>query len=406
VRGLLDNDLLDGPYEVSTLLRPTRYARAVPASDVEALLAEMQLLCQAWGGAGQPLVPVIDGEISDLYTRLLQTEQIDCVGAPRELVVATPRRVEQEVPWDYPAIVLAASEPLERWSRPVQVVDLATDDPWRPIYAATLGTWPEDPNPQLSNSADLPEDLRFDEILPIERHHAVGSLDDLIARLTDLNRLRPRQVSNLFLACGREPDTSFLTNSTTMPEPWAVRRAAGPNIIVAVANGSVEDLALLWNLRAAHGDHRVLPIGIPIDQITPVELTELQQPGRSVMFGWRGGRCHLTSASLSWHDLETLANYHPAVVPARQEDLLTFGPAPGRPGSQVGFWSAGRVRLSAFSDADRDALRGTRGFFRKPHLAKLCPMKSVRTSQVWCSRVGSDGRSVDGARSTAPRQRT
>jgi hypothetical protein len=39
-------------------------------------------------------------------------------------------------------------------------------------------------------------------------------------------------------------------------------------------------------------------------------------------------------------------------------------------------------------------------------LAKLCPKKSVRTSQVWCSRVGSVGRSVDGARSTAQRQRT
>jgi hypothetical protein len=39
-------------------------------------------------------------------------------------------------------------------------------------------------------------------------------------------------------------------------------------------------------------------------------------------------------------------------------------------------------------------------------LAKLGPTKSVRSSQVWCSRVGSDGRSVDGARSTAQRQRT
>ena len=36
---------------------------------------------------------------------------------------------------------------------------------------------------------------------------------------------------------------------------------------------------------------------------------------------------------------------------------------------------------------------------------RLGPAKSVRSSQVWCSRAGSDGRSVDGARSTARRQR-
>jgi hypothetical protein len=32
---------------------------------------------------------------------------------------------------------------------------------------------------------------------------------------------------------------------------------------------------------------------------------------------------------------------------------------------------------------------------------RLGPAKSVRSSQVWCSQVRSDGRSVDGARSTA-----
>jgi hypothetical protein len=54
-------------------------------------------------------------------------------------------------------IVLAAGEPLERWSRPVQVVDLATDGPWRIYAATTLGIWPEDPNPRLSKSASLRE---------------------------------------------------------------------------------------------------------------------------------------------------------------------------------------------------------------------------------------------------------
>ncbi len=38
-------------------------------------------------------------------------------------------------------------------------------------------------------------------------------------------------------------------------------------------------------------------------------------------------------------------------------------------------------------------------------LGKLGPAKSVRSSQVWCSRVGSDGRSVRPACSTAQRQR-
>jgi hypothetical protein len=36
----------------------------------------------------------------------------------------------------------------------------------------------------------------------------------------------------------------------------------------------------------------------------------------------------------------------------------------------------------------------------------LGPAKSVKLSQVWYSRVRSDGRSVDGTRSTARRQHT
>jgi len=366
MRGLLDDDLLSGASEVTILLRPERYVRPVAAHDMPGLLTEIQRLCQVWGGPAQPVVPVEFGQIPAPYARLLPTEQIDFVGGLQHIGVTLPQRVELRPPADYPTIIVLSAEPVERW-RTVQVAELAPDDPWRPIYAATLGTLPEEPDPSLLEFIGARKDVRFDEVIPIERLQVVGSLDDLIDRLTDRVHIHPRQLSSMFMAVGLAPDASYIATNEILPQPWAARRAAGPNIIVAIADGSAEDVALLWNMRVAHGDQRVLPIGLPLADITRDSLRELQQPGRATMFGISGGRCYLTSASMDFADVEALATIAPTVVPVRYEELLTFGPAPGRPRSEVALWTDGRARLAPFTDADRDILRGTRGL-RRPDL--------------------------------------
>ncbi|MGH7735003.1 MAG: hypothetical protein ACREOE_15280, partial [Gemmatimonadales bacterium] len=97
----------------------------------------------------------------------------------------------------------------------------------------------------------LTQDLSFDEIVRVQYEPVTGSLDDLINRLVMTDAVSPRQIACTALASGLEPDTSFLGSLPQLPSPHHERRAAGPNIIIAVSGGSAADLALLWNLRAA-----------------------------------------------------------------------------------------------------------------------------------------------------------
>ena len=169
------------------------------------------------------------------------------------------------------------------------------------------------------------------------------------------------------LATGLEPDTSFLGNKPVLPSPYHERRAAGPNIIVVVSEGSVADLALLWNLRGAHGDWRAVPIGLPASQVTRMALITLQQPDVAAMFGLGGGRCRLTSVSVPAGELQDLASGTPAeVVP--YEKLLTFGPAPGRPRSQVATFDSGTAYLEALTESDREVLTVARQMMRQPQM--------------------------------------
>lgn len=361
IPGLLDDALLGGQHEATTTLRPERPVRVVSASDLEALRAEMELACQVWGGGSRPIVPLLGTALPAPYLRLLEAEQFDLVSGLDEIDVPLPERIELRQSWDIPALLVAASEPIERW-RPVQIVELEGDDPWRDIYAAVLGTWPDTPDAGiLKRSFLLREDLRFEEVVPVDRVAVEGSLEDLVERTTDDSHLTPRQVANLLMSHGLQPDTSFMgVRDEVVPNPYATRRAAGPNIIVVVTPESVEDLALLWNLRGAHGLGRALPIGVPVEQVTAAGLRELQQPGRATMFGLGGGTCHLVSASVPMPKLEDLAELSKAAVATPYENLLTFGPAPGRRRSHVSWWEDGKTRLDPITDADRDALRVAR----------------------------------------------
>ncbi len=323
--------------------------------DLEAAVAEIRWLCQVWGGAGQPLLPVTDGRCPPPYLSRLEREQIDGVGGLQDLPVSLPWRVPETSAADHPAILIAGHVPIEQW-RPVEVVELALEDPWRPTYAAVLGVWPEAPDAALSERFFLREDLRFEEIIPVQRREITGSFADLLARLSDRTVLTPRQLSGMFLAGGMEPDTSYLgMTEEVLPRPWGVRRAAGPNLIVVMSPGSVEDLALLWNLRCAHGDRRVLPIGLPVDAIDAPTLSALQKPGHATMFGLRGGRCYLTSTSLELDSLEQFAQLGPRLEAVSYEQVLTFGPAPGRPSTHITTWEDGRTRLRPLSDSDKES---------------------------------------------------
>ncbi|MFG1889261.1 hypothetical protein ACGFIR_15505 [Micromonospora sp. NPDC049051] len=331
------------------------------------LIEEISHLCQVWGGSGHPLLPVTRGQVPEAYAKLLETQQVDHVGGLQEVEVRLPRRVGKRAVWDYPVIVLASTKSAESW-RPIQIAELDPTDPWNPIYAATLGVWPSNPSERLTEFASLKPGLRFEDIFNVVRERVSGSLEDLLARLNDERHMSPRQLSNVFLAAGSEPDTSYIATDSVIPRPNSIRRAAGPNVIVAVSPGSVEDVALLWNLRAAHGDRRALPIGLPIAEISAKALKQLSKPGIATMFGLSGGKCHITSASLSISELQSLTAGARNALCVKYEDLVTFGYPPARPRSQVALWRDGRAKLDALSDSDREILNPTLSGFRQPSM--------------------------------------
>jgi hypothetical protein len=368
VRFLLDDELLSGVHDATTLLRPQRAVRHVNEGDVSAAMRMMTYLCQVWGGQAQPIVPVTSLDVPRPYLDCLHGDQYDVVDWPGrdEPKLGLPDRVKQEPAWDYPAAIIAAHQ-RRSLIRTVEVTELEPGDPWAPIYAATLGVLPRELDEGLRRRAMLRDGLSFEEIVPVEYTGATGSLDDLLGRLGNAGKLSPRQLAGAWLAYGLAPDTTFLGDRQVLPAPNHERRAAGPNIIVAVSEGCVADLALLWNLRGAHGDQRAMPIGLPASQVTRTALATLQQPGIAVMFGMAGGPCRLTSVSVPAGELESLAAGTSAVV-VPYEKLLTFGPAPGRHHSQVVTFSSGAAYLEAMTESDREVLAEARRLAYEPTL--------------------------------------
>lgn len=356
MRFLLDDELLSGVHDVATLFRPQRAVRRVDADDGAAVELVMAYLCQVWGGHAHPIIPVTGPTVPEPYLSCLRGEQYDIVdrGDRGEPGLDLPEQIRQERAWDHPAAVVAARERREL-IKTIEVAELDQSDPWAPIYAAALGFLPRELDDGLRKQAGLREGLSFADMIPVEFVRVTGSLEDLISRLGKDEVLSPRQLASVSLATGLGPDTSFLGSPSLLPSPSHERRAAGPNIIVVVSEGSAADLALLWNLRSAHGDRRAMPIGLPAGQVTRAALAALQRPGVATMFGLGGGACRLTSVSVPGSELDRLAAGTSAVV-VPYEELLTFGPAPGRPHSQVATFAAGAAYLEAVTESDRDVL--------------------------------------------------
>lgn len=368
MRFLLDDELLSGTHDVATLLRPQRAVRCVDQSDATAAVSLMTYLCQVWGGHAHPIVPVSKLAVPDSYLRCMYGEQYDIVDrGPFGAELNLPKQITQEGAWDYPAIVVAAHQCRNQWPT-IEVAELNTGDPWAPIYAATLGLLPREIDGHLREFCGLREDFNCNHVAKIKYVPVTGSLNDLIGRLTNTEIMSPRQMASMFLATGLLPDASFLGDSPVLPSPHYERRAAGPNILVVVSPGNAADIALLWNLRGAHGDQRAVPIGLPLDEATPEALVRLRQPGIAAMFGLGGGACHLTSVSVALEDLENLAATEPSIRVIPYEKLLTFGPAPARHRNQVAAFSEGTTYLQAMTDSDRDVLSASRGMLRQPKM--------------------------------------
>ena len=358
MRGLLDDDRLDGPHEVHVSFRPQRVALPIPFGAVGGALAVIEDQCQVWGGATTPLIPLaLDGAVPDAYASILPGSAVDHVlgldiyalGSGGPLMPETP--VNERGRWGSQFAAALLDYHRQDSYGVLEVVELDDDDPWRPIYAACLGRLPDAPAPELLSAGYLRPELTFEDFLQVERVCVSGGLDDLLARLSADGRITPRQLSMLHLAYGNAGSTALRSKPDVLPSPGFDRYDAGPNVVVVCSPGSLDDLALLWNLRGAHGDGRVMPIGLPLDAVTPAAIQTLVGHERVARNGFAHRSAYITSASI---DVEAITGRlgailevdRPLVAVSALSAMLDFGHPGGWHRDDVLVWREGCAQLT------------------------------------------------------------
>lgn len=368
---LLDEEPLNGSHAARITIRPER--TAIPVRSVDELVAAITFECQLWGGANTPLVPVsASGLVPPEYVDILPGSAIEWVrgldafglynmfGAS-EVSVSTRDYGDEMDGFGRQLAVALLPYGKQQDYRRLAVTQLTEDDPWRGIYAACLGILPESPSSDVLRHGYLKEELRFEGFVNLDRFNVAGSLEDLLQRLTSEASISPRQLSLIHLRSGGGK-YGIGAKSTILPEPNFARNDAGPNIVVACSPNNTDDLALLWNLRSAHGDSRPLPIGIPTSELTTDRVKELAAHALVSEYGIHAKSIYVTSASIGVAALNAKLG-----EPDDREfkvidvgELLTLGVPAGWSREDVIVWSDGRGRFVPLPvESKKDILEDT-----------------------------------------------
>lgn len=358
MRGLLDEERLEGPHEVRVTFRPERFAFPVRANDIPAALAVIRQECQVWGGASTPLIPLAeDGTIPSEYRRVLPGSAVDFVRGVDSLDIRPDASIRPDLApgrsawWGRQLAAALLEYHRQETYAVLETVELDNGDPWKPIYAACLGLLPQEPAPALLEAGSLRPDLRFEDWLREDAVETTGDLDDLLARVTNDRRMSPRRLSMIHLTYGNFGSTAIRAKPTVLPQPGFARFDAGPNVIVVCSPGSLEDLALLWNLRAAQGDGRALPMGVPADEATPEVIQKLVSHPRISQHGIPHRAAYVTSSSIGPDEIaerlgSLLGGDRSSVAVASLEDMLDLGWPGGSRRNEVVVWRDGRAQLT------------------------------------------------------------
>jgi hypothetical protein len=398
VKLILDKELLTGHLETNVSLRPLCLARFT--ENLDTATSDAARLCQTWGGAGNILVPVgHNGRIARYLRNQLREAELDGY-TWKDQSHPQVQYLHREIAWDTPALLVALNEQ-SATSRPISVADLDSADPWYLPYRAALGWMESSLHPFLAQRGGLTEETHdLNQWIPVHRHAVTGSLKDLLERLSDEQVITPRQFSTLYLATGQEPNTGFMDVESIIPNRWRQAIASGPNVVVVMQPGSVDDFALLWNLRAQWGDYRCMPIGLPADQLDQATIEELRQPGVATYFGFSGGEICLVSQSLDFDTVSAMAGSLWQVKAARPSDLVRVGLAPGMHRGVAQTWSQGQAVIPSLTDGDRKVLSDV---FRSSPTLRLSvdvpssPIPVAAPLHGWMMGGFACGRSIVGA---------
>jgi len=376
---LLDDGRLDGTHAVERVMAPDRIAAIVDEADSSDVRAAIEDLCLAWGGACGALVPARhgSGELPSRWDGFLNAGVFDQL-AQRDVTDGGADRPEvfvtTEIRGDPLLAVLWGRRDPQEWA----IVDCslpAPDDPWHASYLGCLGAWPKEPAPRHLTPAGLVEDFRFDQLLRVERDVVTEpGAAELITRLRRPGYTSPSQLSVDGLSLWRLPEASHMTDEPGLPHSGWERSRYGANLVVVYEPGSVEDLALIWNLRAAHALYPGVPLAVPATADVAKALRVWSAPNNEAwalrLFGLVTGRpWGLVSASVSQHQLSRWAEQaHGNWAPADVDVVLHPGERPGRPSTDVAVFRDGRVRIAALAGEDQRFLRDRPSQASRPKL--------------------------------------
>ncbi len=353
----LDGERLNGPHVARISVRPRRIALPIRTAGARSLTDTVELECQLWGGAANVILPIDNaGSIPEIYRTILPGSQIDDVHGvdydpemllTGEIDLDRARSVERS----QLAVGLLPFRRTEQ-TAPLEVVTLDEGDPWFGIYLACLGSLPEEINPEIVKAGNWTPEIKFADFVKIQRTTAIGSLNDLLARTWPKERvLTPRQLSMTRLAYASTASTSIRLGRRVLPDRRFARYDAGPNVLVACSPGSLDDLALLWNLRAAHGDFYAAPIGIPSEELSVPAVQRLLTAAGLSRNGLSGTALYVTSCSLSTDELSEALRGIDGVSVHPPAEMLMFGSVLGWSRDDILNWKDGRASFKSLESA-------------------------------------------------------
>ena len=308
---LLTEDLLSGVFPTERQLRPKTTGVAVSSGSVQDLEQVVNVLCTRWGGGFSPLF-VVDPAYDSLDARVadaLLCSNIDGVEVRKLL----PEELEQQYSdrWaDAHQWLLRQVAYLET-RRTVQTCrGVSTESPWYPVYLVLFGNLPDDPHRERNRHNDLRDDLTFAEVVDIASVNAEPSIRDIVSRMLD-----PQTISAVELTRVRLPTSVVGGYNKGMPSTsrfsWGQSSKLsqyGPNIVVVYQTGSIEDLALVWNLRARFAHPIGLPLALPMSDSTKEDIRGITQIPQAQHFFGLGHNLAITSFSIAPNELRELSD--------------------------------------------------------------------------------------------------
>ncbi|WP_445161433.1 hypothetical protein ACTXG5_25510 [Mycobacterium sp. Dal123C01] len=307
----LTEDLLNGVYSIERQLRPRLTAVAVQSDSVEDFRTVVSLLCTRWSGGFSPLISVDPAvpELNDRIVKMLLGSNIDGLEGRKLL----PEEIEQRysdhhadaTQWLLRQVAYLKYRPQVQTCRGVTV-----ESPWYPAYLSLFGDVPDEPDWDRNRRHGLVDDLAIDDLVDIHSVDGEPSVQDMIPRVLDLQRMSAVQLTRV-----RLPTSVIGGYNMGLPSmsrfTWGYSETLsqyGPNVLVVYRVDSTNDLTLLWNLRARFAHPDGLPLAIPLTESTRLDILALRQTSQVQHFFGLGHNLAITSFSVSLDELRTLAD--------------------------------------------------------------------------------------------------